>query len=253
MNQNNNFNGMGNGFNNSTSNQTNGFDNQMMQNNNFNGMGNDFGNQGPASNDFQNNQQGQFNSFQNNNGMQNNGLGNQNNGIPNNQQFNPNFQNGQVIGLKPGNNTNSSNNKKIIPIVVVLVVIGVLVYFIFFNAKTVTCTTEQTEFGGLKTTAKITASFKKNKAVSANMEIIIDLSSQNSTVVDLFYEEYKASLEKEYGTGITISNKNKMIIAEMKVKAGDKTFEEILDTSADITEEEFIKQMETGGFTCESK
>ena len=228
---NNNFNGMGGGFNNPMPNQNNVFDNQMAQNNNVN-----------------NNLNGMVNGF-------NNPLPNQNS-MPNNQQFDPNFQNGQVVGLNPGINTNGSNNgNKKLPIIiggVALVVICVLVYSIFFNVKTITCTSKE-NLGTMKADVKLSASFKNNKAVKANMEMRMDLSDKSSTFVDQFYEKLKSNLSEQYDSKIVVSRKNKIVVAKIEVKAGDEMFGDVIETSDDATPESFVKQMEADGYTCDNK
>lgn len=266
-NNSNNFNGMGNGFNNQMPNPNDGLGNQAMQNNN--GFNNFQGNN-------QNNQQNQFNNFQSNNGIQNNGFNSMNNNNVSNEfngygnqgnsqmnsQFNGNnsFQNNQGMGAgnmnqAPASSKSNNGSKKNLPIVIgalVVVAAGVGLYFGVLKGEVVTCTSTS-DLAGISYTSKAVANFKNDKAIKASAEMVFDLSSQNTTIVDEFYNSLKESGEKEYGSKFNISKKDKTIMVEMSASSKEDEFEAVLSTSTDTTLDNYIKTMEANSFTCKKK
>lgn len=273
-NNSNNFNGMGNGFNNQMPNPNDGLGNQAMQNNNgFNSQNNGFNNfQG----NNQNNQQNQFNNFQSNNGIQNNGFNSMNNNNVSNEfngygnqgnsqmnsQFNGNnsFQNNQGMGAgnmnqAPASSKSNNGSKKNLPIVIVALVViaaGVGLYFGVLKGEVVTCTSTS-DLAGISYTSKAVVNFKNDKAIKASAEMVFDLSSQNTTIVDEFYNSLKESGEKEYGSKFNISKKDKTIMVEMSASSKEDEFEAVLSTSTDTTLDNYIKTMEANSFTCKKK
>lgn len=237
-NNSNNFNGMGNGFNNQMPNPNDGLGNQAMQNNNgFNSMNNN-----NVSNEF-------------------NGYGNQGNSQMN-SQFNGNnsFQNNQGMGAgnmnqAPASSKSNNGSKKNLPIVtgaLVVVAAGVGLYFGVLKGEVVTCTSTS-DLAGISYTSKAVVNFKNDKAIKASAEMVFDLSSQNTTIVDEFYNSLKESGEKEYGSKFNISKKDKTIMVEMSASSKEDEFEAVLSTSTDTTLDNYIKTMEANSFTCEKK
>lgn len=244
-NNSNNFNGMGNGFNNQMPNPNDGLGNQAMQNNNgFNSQNNG------------------FNSMNNNNvSNEFNGYGNQGNSQMN-SQFNGNnsFQNNQGMGAgnmnqAPVSSKSNNGSKKTLPIVIgalVVVAAGVGLYFGVLKGEVVTCTSTS-DLAGISYTSKAVVNFKNDKAIKARAEMVFDLSSQNTTIVDEFYNSLKESGEKEYGSKFNISKKDKTIMVEMSASSKEDEFKAVLSTSTDTTLDNYIKTMEANSFTCEKK
>ena len=102
-------------------------------------------------------------------------------------------------------------------------------------------------------TTQTSVNFKNDKAIKASAEMVFDLSSQNTTIVDEFYNSLKESGEKEYGSKFNISKKDKTIMVEMSASSKEDEFEAVLSTSTDTTLDDYIKTMEANSFTCEKK
>ena len=211
------------------------------------------------------------NSFVNNNApMQDNNMnGFINNGVPmqnssNEQSFQTNNQ--ATNFSQPAMNINQqpqNQGSKIKPayiiggVAVILVIIGVILAFMFFRTKTVSCSFHNSLSDGLNVNMTVNTKFKHKKVNNVEMKMEYKLSSDYVNYIDKLYEQldetYKSYDEKD-GVDVKINkDDNKITITITADKNGLKSLNDINSSDLDVSYDEFIEEMEDANFSCKVK